>query len=194
MINDHIPACQRYCVTQLLFVCTCGHELCLIMQQQVKFSWHLNSFPFKAPAVPENIQHADKRLMIVIVISSKKQQFSSTKLQYLPHLQPHKGTCPSFSWHTIGRMIVCACAYVCPGGFQFINASYSSFPSLYQGPHIASVTLAAYECGSTDFPEPPYPDQIVCPQGGAVESSISLFSIMSKVRLEACMWVSSSFG
>ncbi|TMS14312.1 Vacuole membrane protein 1 [Larimichthys crocea] len=34
---------------------------------------------------------------------------------------------------------------------------------LYLGPHIASVTLAAYECGSVDFPEPPYPDQIVCP-------------------------------
>ncbi|KAK1899653.1 Vacuole membrane protein 1 [Dissostichus eleginoides] len=59
---------------------------------------------------------------------------------------------------------------------------------LYLGPHIASVTLAAYECSSTDFPEPPYPDQIVCPQGGGLEGSISLFSIMSKVRLEACMW------
>lgn len=67
-----------------------------------------------------------------------------------------------------------------------------SAPSLPQGPHIASVTLAAYECGSTDFPEPPYPDQIVCPQDGVMEESISLFSIMSKVRLEACMWVSKS--
>ncbi|MEQ2237315.1 Vacuolar membrane protease, partial [Ilyodon furcidens] len=56
------------------------------------------------------------------------------------------------------------------------------------GPHIASVTLAAYECGSTDFPEPPYPDQIICPKDGGVEASISIFSIMSKVRLEACMW------
>lgn len=62
-------------------------------------------------------------------------------------------------------------------------------PPAPQGPHIASVTLAAYECGSTDFPEPPYPDQIVCPQSGALETGISLFSIMSKVRLEACMWV-----
>ena len=35
---------------------------------------------------------------------------------------------------------------------------------LYLGPHIASVTLAAYECGSTDFPSPPYPDSIVCPE------------------------------
>ncbi|KAK6296006.1 hypothetical protein J4Q44_G00337190 [Coregonus suidteri] len=59
---------------------------------------------------------------------------------------------------------------------------------LYLGPHIASVTLAAYECGSTDFPEPPYPDQIICPEGGGMEGSISLWSIVSKVRLEACMW------
>lgn len=72
------------------------------------------------------------------------------------------------------------------GGVRF------SAPSLPQGPHIASVTLAAYECGSTDFPEPPYPDQIVCSQDGVMEESISLFSIMSKVRLEACMWVSKS--
>lgn len=30
---------------------------------------------------------------------------------------------------------------------------------LYLGPHIASVTLAAYECNSLDFPKPPYPDE-----------------------------------
>uniref|UniRef100_UPI0037E7D496 vacuole membrane protein 1-like isoform X2 n=1 Tax=Semicossyphus pulcher TaxID=241346 RepID=UPI0037E7D496 len=59
---------------------------------------------------------------------------------------------------------------------------------LYLGPHIASVTLAAYECGSVDFPEPPYPDQIVCPQLEAPAGSISLWTIISKVRLEACMW------
>ncbi|XP_041657953.1 vacuole membrane protein 1-like isoform X2 [Cheilinus undulatus] len=82
---------------------------------------------------------------------------------------------------------------------------------LYLGPHIASVTLAAYECGSVDFPEPPYPDQIVCPQQeahaggsdaegvgvelagadglvGSAAGSISLWTIISKVRLEACMW------
>ncbi|KAI3373434.1 hypothetical protein L3Q82_022036 [Scortum barcoo] len=84
---------------------------------------------------------------------------------------------------------------------------------LYLGPHIASVTLAAYECGSVDFPEPPYPDQIICPQQGtptpgsdaegvgveavgadglvgleAIQGSISLWAIISKVRLEACMW------
>ncbi|NXP27970.1 VMP1 protein, partial [Scytalopus superciliaris] len=59
---------------------------------------------------------------------------------------------------------------------------------LYLGPHIASVTLAAYECNSVDFPEPPYPDQIICPDEGAAQGSISLWAIISKVRLEACMW------
>ncbi|XP_035289032.1 vacuole membrane protein 1-like isoform X2 [Anguilla anguilla] len=59
---------------------------------------------------------------------------------------------------------------------------------LYLGPHIASVTLAAYECGSVNFPEPPYPDQIVCPQDEGAEGAVSLWTIMSKVRLEACMW------
>ncbi|NWU59168.1 VMP1 protein, partial [Dromas ardeola] len=59
---------------------------------------------------------------------------------------------------------------------------------LYLGPHIASVTLAAYECNSVNFPEPPYPDQIICPDEGTTEGSISLWAIISKVRLEACMW------
>lgn len=58
---------------------------------------------------------------------------------------------------------------------------------LYLGPHIASVTLAAYECGSVNFPEPPYPDQIVCPNEVA-QGGITLWTIISKVRLEACMW------
>uniref|UniRef100_A0A669BKS4 Vacuole membrane protein 1 n=1 Tax=Oreochromis niloticus TaxID=8128 RepID=A0A669BKS4_ORENI len=76
-----------------------------------------------------------------------------------------------------------------------------------KGPHIASVTLAAYECGSVDFPEPPYPEQIVCPQQEApasdsgaeqvgvevvgsetLQGKVSLWTILSKVRLEACMW------
>ncbi|KAF1437209.1 Vacuole membrane protein 1, partial [Spheniscus demersus] len=59
---------------------------------------------------------------------------------------------------------------------------------LYLGPHIASVTLAAYECNSVNFPEPPYPDQIICPDEETIEGSISLWAIISKVRLEACMW------
>ncbi|KAM8977205.1 vacuole membrane protein 1 [Pelodytes ibericus] len=59
---------------------------------------------------------------------------------------------------------------------------------LYLGPHIASVTLAAYECNSVNFPEPPYPDAIVCPDEEGAEQSITLLAIISKVRLEACMW------
>lgn len=98
----------------------------------------------------------------------------------------------------------------------FSSSSFSAFifglSLSLKGPHIASVTLAAYECGSVDFPEPPYPDQIICPQQNApaagsdaervgveamgaeqsavIQGSISLWTIISKVRLEACMWVS----
>lgn len=59
---------------------------------------------------------------------------------------------------------------------------------LYLGPHIAAVTLAAHECGSLNFPEPPYPDEIICPTGEGGGDTISLLSIMSKVRLESFMW------
>lgn len=59
---------------------------------------------------------------------------------------------------------------------------------LYLGPHIAAVTLAAHECGSLDFPEPPYPDEIICPPGDTAGETMSLLSIMAKVRLEAFMW------
>ncbi|RZB40723.1 vacuole membrane protein 1 [Asbolus verrucosus] len=58
---------------------------------------------------------------------------------------------------------------------------------LYLGPHIAAVTLAAYECESLNFPEPPYPDEIICPEGRN-PSTVSILSIMSKVRLEAMCW------
>lgn len=58
---------------------------------------------------------------------------------------------------------------------------------LYLGPHIAAVTLAAYECGSVDFPEPPYPDEIICPDVRNYVA-VSIFSIMSKVRLETICW------
>uniref|UniRef100_A0A8C4PX89 Vacuole membrane protein 1 n=1 Tax=Eptatretus burgeri TaxID=7764 RepID=A0A8C4PX89_EPTBU len=59
---------------------------------------------------------------------------------------------------------------------------------LYLGPHIASVTLAAYECDSVNFPEPPYPDEIICPSSDTLPEHMTLWTIMSKVRLEACMW------
>jgi len=59
---------------------------------------------------------------------------------------------------------------------------------LYLGPHIASVTLAAYECGALNFPEPPYPDEIVCPDHVDPVWSASMWNIMCKVYVEAMMW------
>ncbi|CAJ0572901.1 unnamed protein product, partial [Mesorhabditis spiculigera] len=56
-----------------------------------------------------------------------------------------------------------------------------------QGPHIAAVTLAAYECESLNFPEPPYPESIVCPDQRA-SSAVNLWAIVSKVRVEALLW------
>ena len=65
---------------------------------------------------------------------------------------------------------------------------------LYLGPHIAAVTMAAYECGSTDFPSPPYPESILCPETNpetgkaATKAAITIWAIMSKVRIEAFCW------
>lgn len=59
---------------------------------------------------------------------------------------------------------------------------------LYLGPHIASVTLAAYECNSLNFPEPPYPNEIVCPDDAKSTVVPTMWAIMSKVRLEAFLW------
>lgn len=63
---------------------------------------------------------------------------------------------------------------------------------LYLGPHIAAVTLAAYECGSTDFPSPPYPDSILCPDSVDDETKakavITMWDILAKVRIEAFCW------
>jgi len=60
---------------------------------------------------------------------------------------------------------------------------------LYLGPHIAAVTMAAYECGTTDFPSPPYPDSILCPENNPENKvAMSIWAIMSKVRIEAFCW------
>ncbi|GMT20716.1 hypothetical protein PFISCL1PPCAC_12013, partial [Pristionchus fissidentatus] len=58
---------------------------------------------------------------------------------------------------------------------------------LYLGPHIAAVTLAAYECNSVDFPEPPYPDSIVCPETTS-DVAITLWTIVAKIRVESFLW------
>jgi len=61
---------------------------------------------------------------------------------------------------------------------------------LFLGPHIAAVTMAAYECGTTDFPEPPYPSSIVCPEQRVEEGMVAMtiWAILSKVRVEAFCW------
>ncbi len=57
------------------------------------------------------------------------------------------------------------------------------------GPHIAAVTLAAYECQSTYFPQPPYPDSIVCPDSPVgAGAGVTIWDILSKVRVEAFCW------
>lgn len=58
---------------------------------------------------------------------------------------------------------------------------------LFLGPFIAKVTLAAYECGTTDFPSPPYPAEVVCPES-ASGSTVSLWAIVAKVRFPAFCW------
>jgi len=71
---------------------------------------------------------------------------------------------------------------------------------LYLGPHIAAVTMAAYECNSLEFPQPPYPAQILCPEGGNVTDTeeasdamasavtVTVWAILAKVRVEAFCW------
>ncbi|KAJ8870769.1 hypothetical protein PR048_027068 [Dryococelus australis] len=59
---------------------------------------------------------------------------------------------------------------------------------LYLGPHIVSVALAAQECGGLNFPQPPYPDEIVCPDEVDKRWATSFWNIMAKVRWEAISW------
>ncbi|XP_047517165.1 vacuole membrane protein 1 [Pieris napi] len=59
---------------------------------------------------------------------------------------------------------------------------------LYLGPHIARVTLAAYECGGLNFPSPPYPNDIICPTEIDPQYTVSIWNIMAKVRIESMMW------
>jgi len=58
---------------------------------------------------------------------------------------------------------------------------------LFLGPFIARVTLAAYECGTTDFPEPPYPNEVNCPED-ADQQEVTIWQIMAKVRFPAMCW------
>lgn len=58
---------------------------------------------------------------------------------------------------------------------------------LFLAPHIAAVTLAAHSCNSLNFPEPPYPNEIICPMSN--EQTVITFSmILQKIALESFMW------
>ncbi|KAM7535984.1 hypothetical protein Aperf_G00000102426 [Anoplocephala perfoliata] len=59
---------------------------------------------------------------------------------------------------------------------------------LYLGPFIAQVTMSAYICQSLDFPEPPYPDQIICPDTNTTVGGVSFYNIIRKVQTEAMFW------
>ncbi|KAH8296069.1 hypothetical protein KR054_001258, partial [Drosophila jambulina] len=59
---------------------------------------------------------------------------------------------------------------------------------LYLGPHIAAVTLAAEECGTLNFPAPPYPDKKICPPEPYKHVEPDVWVILSKVRPEALFW------
>ncbi|VDP55325.1 unnamed protein product [Schistosoma margrebowiei] len=58
---------------------------------------------------------------------------------------------------------------------------------LYLGPFIAEVTMSAYECKTLDFPRPPYPDRIVCPDNTNPFEKITFWKIMRKVQMESIM-------
>lgn len=61
---------------------------------------------------------------------------------------------------------------------------------LFLAPHIAAVTLAAHSCNSLNFPEPPYPNEIICPslQNNEQQVLITFTMILQKVALESFMW------
>nr|CAH8855690.1 unnamed protein product [Trichobilharzia regenti] len=58
---------------------------------------------------------------------------------------------------------------------------------LYLGPFIAEVTMSAYECGTLNFPRPPYPDRIICPDNPDLGESINFWKVMRKVQMESIM-------
>lgn len=59
---------------------------------------------------------------------------------------------------------------------------------MYLGPHIAAVTLAAYECQTLDFPMPPYPDEKLCPKEPYGRHVPTVWQILTKVRIESLLW------
>ncbi|KAK6039220.1 hypothetical protein COOONC_23274 [Cooperia oncophora] len=110
-------------------------------------------------------------------------------LEFLTGMLNHKALL--FSLSIMSSLVYYA--YITPGPHQQYIAVVEKkiLWTRLQGPHIAAVTLAAYECNSLNFPEPPYPDSIVCPSGKAEATTsiaISLWQIVAKVRVESLLW------
>ncbi|XP_044739184.1 vacuole membrane protein 1 isoform X2 [Chrysoperla carnea] len=107
-------------------------------------------------------------LLIILVVSILTYSLSSE----------HYLKCLTWSLYWIGLGILSSVGFG-TGLHTFI---------LYLGPHIAKVTLAAYECNALNFPSPPYPDEIICPDNPDLSNPPSILSIMAKVRVEAMLW------
>ena len=58
---------------------------------------------------------------------------------------------------------------------------------LFLAPHIAAVTMAAHSCNSLNFPEPPYPNELICPEQPE-HIEVTFIGILQKVGLESFMW------
>lgn len=59
---------------------------------------------------------------------------------------------------------------------------------LFLAPHIAAVTMAADSCKSLNFLQPPYPDDIICPNQVTSRDQVTFLTILQKVALESFMW------
>jgi len=58
---------------------------------------------------------------------------------------------------------------------------------LFLAPHIAAVTLASQSCMSLNFPEPPYPYEIICPDE-LMSEQVGFLNVLVKVSIESFMW------
>ena len=57
---------------------------------------------------------------------------------------------------------------------------FSLLKIIFSGPFIAKVTLEAYNCGSVDFVESEYPDNLVCQEGATPGNYKKLFLWVNK--------------
>ena len=80
------------------------------------------------------------------------------------------------------------CFVICITNLQIVLVLFILCAHLHllQGPFIVRVTIEAYNCGSLDFPNPPYPDRLECPPPEHVSSPVTFWAILQKVRVRLC--------